>query len=68
MADLAEWLRLRKGRRIRVYFSAASAQGGMNMLAGEPSDADGDGFLLDNTWVSKSHVAYVQDANPPVPD
>jgi len=68
MADLLEWLKFRTGRRIRVYFSAASGQGGLQMLAGEVSDVEGDGFLLDGTWVSKAHVAYVQDATPPVVD
>ncbi len=43
-------------------------QGGLQMLAGEVSDVAGDGFLLDNTWVSKAHVAYAQDATPPAVD
>ena len=68
MADLEEWLKLRKGRRIRVYLAASGGQGGLHMLAGEAGDIDGDGFLLDNTWVNKAHVAYVQDATPPVVD
>ena len=67
MADLVEWLKFRTGRRIRVYF-ASSGQGGPHMLAGEVSDVDGDGFLLDETWVSKAHVAHVQDSTPPVVD
>ncbi len=67
MADLTEWLKFRTGRRIRVYF-ASSGQAGLHMLAGEVSDVDGDGFLLDNTWVSKAHVAYAQDATPPAVD
>jgi len=66
MADLAEWLKFRTGRRIRVYLSASSGQGGLQMLAGEVSEVDGDGFLLDNTWVGKAHVSYVQDATPPI--
>ena len=64
MADLEEWLNFRVGRRVRVYFSSGG-QGGIHMLAGEVSDVEGDGFLVDNTWVSKAHVAYVQDAVPP---
>ncbi len=68
MADLEEWLKFQVGRRIRVYLAASSGQGGLQMLAGQVSEIDGDGFLLDNTWVSKAHVAYAQDATSPVVD
>ena len=68
MADLEEWLNSRNGQRIRVYISTSSAHGGPHMLAGKATDIEGDGFLLDNTWVNKAHVAYVQDAVVPVVD
>ena len=64
MADLAEWLKFWTGRRIRVDLSASSGQVGLQMLAGEVSEVDGDGFLLDNVG-SKADVAYAQGATPP---